>query len=887
MGKSISAIFFVSIFLILVWSNIAFAGKLLIDDFSSGYLNEDIWWPREYVQHIENGKYVSKLGNSTGMGAEVDSGYFRVSLPFNDSDNIHTIKTDITLNETKLDTKASNSASVALVGGAFYYVDGNEEVAGDIWAELQIGDRGNGLEAYWQVLKHMANDPTQWNYLEGGTISLTSPLQLNVPVTVKISYDGNNTIDFFVDDQSAIYIGQEMKGSDPQEPFKALRVGINAMDGSNTGYVSAAFDNVFINNSTTIYDDFSSDLIDRSNWQYNETVREIADGHLQTILRRENATSQINTYLSKKDASYFEATARIDSNTQLSDGASCIARLQGYYYNDSRGPGSGYDYNINEGDVFAQIRIQYLSDGNLNADAFVDRSDSSDESSWTNLFAHTFNLPLSLDTDYTLSIGFQNNQLIFKCNNEIAVYNITTPTYVPYGEHRLLRSRLYLDSGESGYLKTQFDNVYVGTPPLVDVITDLKILTGTPWIVDEIIPTDFDNNNKIDIADAITSLQVAGGFIQPVEHSSMNYFMQCGYPNNYAIAISGPEPFVLETVEGPNISNFWQAHETHWLVELSTGPLLGDQYSLHYRYPDETVQDDIHTITSVNTNFFFILSPSEGAVVDSDSFAITWQPAIGNVDHRSIIVTDDTGEMIWIADFNPDITSSTFNYDNSAIGTLQAGQNYWIHLHSYDEYGNQATTVSTFFYLEHPSLRYTIQNYYPENYSIAIKGYEPYTVESVSGPNIVNVWQANDTDYLVNLSVRPSVGDTYNFHYSYPDETVKDDTYTVSTINDNFSFITSPVDGSTIDTTTPTISWSAASDIERYYFSIEKQVLESESIFIWFGDAPSGTTNVVYNFDATAIEPLYSGNNYKIYIHTIDSEGHQATTVSYFSVELP
>jgi hypothetical protein len=28
------------------------------------------------------------------------------------------------------------------------------------------------------------------------------------------------------------------------------------------------------------------------------------------------------------------------------------------------------------------------------------------------------------------------------------------------GEHRLLRARVYLDTGESGYVKVQFDDVY-------------------------------------------------------------------------------------------------------------------------------------------------------------------------------------------------------------------------------------------------------------------------------------------------------------------------------------------------------------------------------------------------------------------------------------------
>ena len=98
-------------------------------------------------------------------------------------------------------------------------------------------------------------------------------------------------------------------------------------------------------------------------------------------------------------------------------------------------------------------------------------------------------------------------------------------------------------------------------------------------------------------------------------------------------------------------------------------------------------------------NFAFIISPSDSAVVDSESFPITWQPASGTVDNYSIIVTDDTNNMIWMPNFDPNTTSTTFNYDNTATSTLQPGKSYRITLHSYDEYGNQATTGSTFSFL--------------------------------------------------------------------------------------------------------------------------------------------------------------------------------------------
>ena len=116
MKKSIFYIFILSFLFLLVWNGNGIAGKLLVDNFSSGYLDGNTWWPREYVNHVENGKYVAKLGNSSGMGAEVEPGIFIVSLPFVDPDNIHTMQADITLKEVRLDQQGLNTESYAMIG---------------------------------------------------------------------------------------------------------------------------------------------------------------------------------------------------------------------------------------------------------------------------------------------------------------------------------------------------------------------------------------------------------------------------------------------------------------------------------------------------------------------------------------------------------------------------------------------------------------------------------------------------------------------------------------------------------------------------------------------------------------------------------------------------
>ena len=85
----------------------------------------------------------------------------------------------------------------------------------------------------------------------------------------------------------------------------------------------------------------------------------------------------------------------------------------------------------------------------------------------TSLFYQEFATP-AFDTSYTLSIEFTGSTFIFKCNDETYQYDITTPMYPPSEQYRELKSRVYADPGESGYMRANFDDVYTGsTPPTV------------------------------------------------------------------------------------------------------------------------------------------------------------------------------------------------------------------------------------------------------------------------------------------------------------------------------------------------------------------------------------------------------------------------------------
>ena len=170
----------------------------------------------------------------------------------------------------------------------------------------------------------------------------------------------------------------------------------------------------------------------------------------------------------------MEAKVLVSSDSKLQPDTSGAARIHGYYYNSQRGPGSGQAHNQYEGNVFAQIRLQYYSDTTLKARALVDRSNNSDETDWTTLYDQDFPVAIFLDTYYTLSIRYTGSHLIFKCNNETLSFPIATPAYPAFDEFRGIGTRIMLDPGEFGYVEAKFDDVYIERK--ADAVTSIPIL---------------------------------------------------------------------------------------------------------------------------------------------------------------------------------------------------------------------------------------------------------------------------------------------------------------------------------------------------------------------------------------------------------------------------
>jgi hypothetical protein len=455
MKKGFCAGTVIVLFFMVVMGAEAVVAKSLYDDFSGAYIDAGKWEYRELVREVDPvaGKLVSKIGNPSVSGS------FWNGTDFQNPESVSAIECEITVVATKLDT-GNGAFSTARIEGDFYNTEFFGGATGEIRAVVGIGDQGNGLEAYWQVLEYLNDNLTDWDIIGSGTLIPAGRLTHGMPYTVKIKYDGTNRFQFTVDGETQSVVGPSRTRA-AVKPLKGLLTGTGTSSGSasGTGYVSALFDDVYINNGAIPYDTFDSASLDQTKWQGLEVVRELSGGKLRMNVLAKDSDYTIGNSL-KDNPAYLEAKVTVKSGSWVSAGTHGIAGIVGGYYNDTRGPDSGDEYYGYEGNVAAQNWIEFDHNNNLKAGSAVIRCDDANRSTWTRLFSQEFSTPISFDTPYTLSIEFTGSEFIFKCNDETTSYQVTTATYEPYDKDRSLESKVDADPGESGYMKADFDDVY-------------------------------------------------------------------------------------------------------------------------------------------------------------------------------------------------------------------------------------------------------------------------------------------------------------------------------------------------------------------------------------------------------------------------------------------
>ncbi|WP_207681920.1 InlB B-repeat-containing protein [Desulfonema magnum] len=450
---------------IATYNNIGkFSTQIIYDDFETAPIDTSKWHESEQVREIANGKL--RL-NIQGDGQK-------------SSMNVYLVNDDTRYYEAKVLVENGSYVSAGAMGvvglSGYFYNDTRgpgsgqdyNEQEGDVWLDIRIVVDENGI---LKAKASASRSDNADNSLETEFFEeyFSSPVSVDTEYVLSVEVTSSEII-FKCNDESLKHT-LTTPVYDAYTKDKRILSRVYA-DSGELGYVKATIDDVRISKGGEPYDDFETAMIDPAKWQALEKVTEVSDGKLCLSIRGSDEEASTTVHQAGDYTSYLEAKVLIESGSQVSAGATAISRIGGYFYNDTRGPGSGLDYNRYEGDVWVNNYIMLDENNNLKATAAAFRFDTADGSGTTDLFEQDFSTPILFDKEDILSIELSDTELIFKCNDETIIYSLTTPIYEAYGrDSRVLTSRLYADQGESGYIKAWFDDVRVTKEPIIYMFT--------------------------------------------------------------------------------------------------------------------------------------------------------------------------------------------------------------------------------------------------------------------------------------------------------------------------------------------------------------------------------------------------------------------------------
>jgi len=425
------------------------------DEFTGPRIDTDKWhgqyWNNrgvEVVREVSNGKFFSRLGG-IGNGSNIIAN--RLSL--SDPNSVQTLSAKITVIEAQVDPNyaSTTSAVVAQLEGFFY-----KDQDGDVWAGISLAYDGTNWTIFYEFW-------AQSNYVYKNDFSLT--IEPGTEYLVSIQYDGNNNFTFKVNDESHTLQGPAYIDA-PDNPYKSLTTKIwPHNEGPGAGYISATFDDVTVNDN--LYDDFSTPHIDPIKWWDEEIVREIRDGKLQmNVQNRGNEQTNNPIYLNNDHLTDFlQADLTISHTTEINDrDITGSIKVYGDFFNTQHDGSNNNPYNQEEGQIYAGSLLIYDIAGIPRTSSYVYRCDNASCSTGAFLFQQDFTCTAQYDVPVTLSVEKSGSTLIFQCNKEKLIYQLTGTLYPPNWNIRKIRSTIISDKSVTSYLKATVDNVYVRKP---------------------------------------------------------------------------------------------------------------------------------------------------------------------------------------------------------------------------------------------------------------------------------------------------------------------------------------------------------------------------------------------------------------------------------------
>lgn len=429
------------------------------DDFSGAFIHRGRWKNGETVREIESSALLLACGSSSPI---VTSSFPYTDfnrLGFADPNSANAIQADITI----LDHFVRNKAYTRIRLDGRWYNDGSgmpgSDMTGDIQAELSLRGDPSGLYGRWSVYRFTNAVGTTAATLGWG--DFTTPIVMGPTYTLFIGYDSSaNQFTFRIGSEEYTFgpTGLPTRLRDPNSPWKSLTIRTQIDDDESSGYIAAAFDNVYVNGIP--YDDFSSSTLNPAKWIAYEFARELTDGKFRSKVRSGPAsTSHLNSGLSFSYPTRIHSIrAKVTPVLYQNDyGLEIGAGISGIFYHDGT-PGTGYT-----GDVAGIVGIGGFGPTPEAGWQVVRLTDDTGQN-WEVLAQGSFLTPVALGNTYVLWVGWDGTRLTFRFEGEEASYTPGTPIHPPNVPARTVGNRIYNPAGNEAFIEAYFDDLVVNNP---------------------------------------------------------------------------------------------------------------------------------------------------------------------------------------------------------------------------------------------------------------------------------------------------------------------------------------------------------------------------------------------------------------------------------------
>lgn len=464
------------------------AGTTLFDDFFNSVSMDRF---RGMEKEIKVDTTDEKVEFSAGT-----RGYLSASIANNLTlidDDTSFFQVDLTLLDASLSNPETQQALLGIAGVYYNAESANQsDSLGEVFVRVAIGDRGNGLEA-WYELQVSSSDT--WNTSAITTASFGT-VELNRAYTASITYDGDNSFTIVFDHGAAVVVDGPPRAGSAFEPLRYLNNRIRLGQDNSTPdlsdslpdvnepvFIAGAVDNVVID--AGLVDDFSADDIDKGIWVQDQTKVAADSGSMLMKITSQGTQVTERFWVRKKGLNAIGATLTLMSSSTINDSTLVRGRLTHFLSNDTYDIENGGPANGQEGLIWTQFLIE-REGGENRVVVYAERVKDADWSTWDELF--WINLgPINLDQPYALLVEKSGTRVDYRLDGTL-VHSFDLATdhagvlsgndYVPVGE---TESGLHVRvSGTAGMGVVRFD----------DVITDhsapvlkLKVFDDTNAVV--------------------------------------------------------------------------------------------------------------------------------------------------------------------------------------------------------------------------------------------------------------------------------------------------------------------------------------------------------------------------------------------------------------------